>query len=166
MINQFWYTWFNIFLTSSQYLLNIRCVTYPLIPSSTDCQVLHQIWKIETAQKQKNFRLRGCDTWASTNSCDTFILQHGNGEPVKNVFCYTNFLVRNTRYNAFVIVTSGFSKSESDIRNKIPGISSDMLGISNQKNGCTRQFNQDICFHIYHVSLYSLTFDHSCFTQS
>ena len=35
----------------------------------TDKQILH-LWKIETAPKQNNFRMREYDTCLSTNSCD------------------------------------------------------------------------------------------------
>ena len=35
----------------------------------TDKQILH-FWKIETAPKQNNFRMREYDTCLSTNSCD------------------------------------------------------------------------------------------------
>ena len=47
--------------------------------------------------------------------------------------------MRNTKYNAFEIVIPGFSKSESDIGNDIPGISSDILGTSNRKKGYTSE---------------------------
>ena len=40
--------------------------------------------------------------------------------------------MRNTRYNAFIIVIPGFSENESDIGNDIPSISGDILGIAYQ----------------------------------
>ena len=49
--------------------------------------------------------------------------------------------MRNIRYKAFAIVTPGFSESESDIGNNIPGVSSDILGISNRKKRYTRYIN-------------------------
>ena len=46
--------------------------------------------------------------------------------------------MRNTKYNAFEIVISGFSESESDNGNDIPGISSDIMSTSNRKKGYAR----------------------------
>ena len=79
--------------------------------------------------------------WSIDDSSDTFMLHHRNGELIRNVFCQTKFFVRNTRYNAFVIVTPGFSKSEGDIGNNILGISSDIMVISNRKYRYTRYIN-------------------------
>ena len=47
------------------------------------------------------------------------------------------FFVQNTRYNAFIIVITGFSESEIGIGNNIKDISSDILGISNRKKQYT-----------------------------
>ena len=46
--------------------------------------------------------------------------------------------MRNTSYNTFAIVITGFTDSESDTGNDIMSISSDILGISNWKNRYTR----------------------------
>ena len=48
------------------------------------------------------------------------------------------FFMWNTRCNTFAIIIPGFSDSESDIGNDIPSISSDIIGMLNQKNRYTR----------------------------
>ena len=59
-------------------------------------------------------------------------MQHGNGGQAKK------FLIETSFSCITVIFIPGFSESESDIRNNIPSISSDIIGISNQKNKVTR----------------------------
>ena len=90
----------------------------------TDTQILH-VWKIETVQKQKKPRLRECDIWVSTYSCDAAWKR----DWAKSAIVKPNFSCKIPD----IFNHSVFSEYESSIENDIPSIWSDILGISSRK---------------------------------